>query len=368
MASLWKKKQSGLWCITYRENGKQRVRSLRTKNKREALKLKREIETILEDEGELVLNVSDKPKSEHKNPRIDEFWIQFKDWASQNRSRSAAEEYRNWFKQLTEFTEAEHMGDITPAKIEEFKTARAIQGKNTRKGVGLKKQSINDGLKTLNSIWNHAIKLGLYTGENPVANIERYKLPIISDKDYLESEQIDELLRTALEYRDVKFVRETEARNVYLATALMALVGLRKGEACFAKWEWIDWKKKVLTVSNDSDFTTKNGRPRIISMNAHLIEILRSYCEIEGFILKSTRCGDNRSRYRADFKKAFAQICKIAGISATPHSLRHSFASRHAVAGTSLHVIAGWLGHSTTWITQRYAHFQKTYNEAAENI
>jgi hypothetical protein len=29
MASLWRKPHSGVWCITYREDGKQRVRSLR---------------------------------------------------------------------------------------------------------------------------------------------------------------------------------------------------------------------------------------------------------------------------------------------------------------------------------------------------
>jgi len=72
-------------------------------------------------------------------------------------------------------------------------------------------------------------------------------------------------------------------------------------------------------------------------------------------------------RYRTDFKKAFQQVCKIAGVKATPHDLRHWFASRHAVARTSFQVIAGWLGHSTTWVTQRYAHFQQSYNKAADD-
>jgi integrase len=103
-------------------------------------------------------------------------------------------------------------------------------------------------------------------------------------------------------------------------------------------------------------------------MNAQLMEILKPYWKDTGYILEEVRASAGKTPYRADFKKAFQKVCDLAGIQTTPHQLRHSFASRHAVAGTSLHVIAGWLGHSTTWVTQRYAHFQKTFNAAADNI
>jgi hypothetical protein len=45
MASLWRQK-SGMRCVTYRELGLQRVCSLRTRDRREALKLERAIETV----------------------------------------------------------------------------------------------------------------------------------------------------------------------------------------------------------------------------------------------------------------------------------------------------------------------------------
>jgi len=113
---------------------------------------------------------------------------------------------------------------------------------------------------------------------------------------------------------------------------------------------------------------TKNRKPRIISMHSQLMDILAAYRQEGGHILESTRTGEEKAEYRADFKKAFQQVCALADIETTPHQLRHSFATRHAIAGTSLHVLAGWLGHSTTWVTQRYAHFQTTYNTAADNI
>ena len=90
MASLWQKK-TGMWCVTYRENGKQRARSLRTKDKREALKLKRAIETMLEERGAVALHASDQPQPEKKNPTLDEFWSEFLPWAAGHRSQSTVE-------------------------------------------------------------------------------------------------------------------------------------------------------------------------------------------------------------------------------------------------------------------------------------
>lgn len=368
MASLWQKKKTGLWCVTYREHGRRRTRSLRTREKREALKLKRAIETMLEERGTMVLTVSDRPKPKEKNPTVDAFWQPFLRWAEMNRSRQAITEYRGWFIQLMDFTKAERMGDITSVDIEDFKTALRKQGKRKPKGVGLQKTSVNNALKTISAMWNHGIKLDLFTGENPAAKVERYRLPVSLDQDYLGKEEIDALLRAARAHGEKKYIKAMESRNVYLAIGLMALLGLRRREACFARWDWINWKERIMMVTNDEHFTTKNRRPRAISMNEQLTEILKLHRKDEGYILESLRTSNNKTEYRVDFSRGFKKVCEAAGIDTTPHALRHSFASRHAVAGTSLHVIAGWLGHSTTWITQRYAHFQKTFNEAANNI
>jgi integrase len=188
------------------------------------------------------------------------------------------------------------------------------------------------------------------------------------DRDYLDGSQIEALLAAAREHAGDRYVKSVEAKAVFLAIALMALAGLRKREACFARWDWIDWEGRVMHVTNDEHFTTKNRRPRIVSLSGQLLDILTSHRKEEGYILETVRPSGGKTEYRVDFKKGFDVVCRKAAIRATPHDLRHSFASRHAVAGTSLHVIAGWLGHSSTWVTQRYAHYQKTFNAAADNI
>ena len=67
------------------------------------------------------------------------------------------------------------------------------------------------------------------------------------------------------------------------------------------------------------------------------------------------RCNEGKVKYRAEFRRVLT-VYKTAAIEATPMTF---FASRQAVRGI-LHVIAGWLGHSTTWMTERYAHFSRS--------
>jgi hypothetical protein len=92
--------------------------------------------------------------------------------------------------------------------------------------------SINSALKTLQAIWSHPIKQGLFTADNPVANVERSNLPKVLERDYLEKVEVDELLRAAEVYGGERHVREVEARNVHFAIALMALARPRKREVC----------------------------------------------------------------------------------------------------------------------------------------
>lgn len=95
MSSIWQK-PSGIWCITYREDGRQRVRSLRTRNKQAARRLQRQIDDIIEQRNPLSFRVSAAPIAT-SDPTIDDFWQQLKTWAAENRSAKTVQEYENWF-------------------------------------------------------------------------------------------------------------------------------------------------------------------------------------------------------------------------------------------------------------------------------
>jgi integrase len=368
MASLWQKKRSGTWYISYRLGRRQTTRSLKTNNKSEAIRRKLALELTLAERNALALQQSETAKEEKARLTFEKFWEELHEWALLHRAPATIGEYDTWLRQFKGFVKVQTPDEVTRKHVEDFKAALSKQGVNKPKGVGLNPVSINNGLKCLQSVWSIGIKQGLLTNGNPFKGVERLRIPISLDKAYLDKEQIDALLQTALAFRDDKYIKTLEAQNVYLAIALMSLAGLRKREACFARWDWIDWHGRVIKVDNDSVFTTKNRQPRIISMSSQLIEILQAYRKSDGYILEPVRAANENSQYRVDFDRSFRTVCKKSGISSTPHSLRHSFASRHAVSGTPLHVIAGWLGHSTTSVTQLYAHFQRSFNAAADNI
>ena len=73
--------------------------------------------------------------------------------------------------------------------------------------------------------------------------------------------------------------------------------------------------------------------------------------------------------YRVEIKRAWAQVCKAAGISgARIHDLRHSDASILASAGLSLPVIGALLGHTQPQ-THRYSHlFDDSLRDATERV
>ncbi|MCL4546170.1 MAG: tyrosine-type recombinase/integrase, partial [Deltaproteobacteria bacterium] len=56
-----------------------------------------------------------------------------------------------------------------------------------------------------------------------------------------------------------------------------------------------------------------------------------------------------------DFKRSFHTACKKAGLKDLRiHDLRHVFASKKVMGGTSLYITGELLGHRTTQMTKRY--------------
>ena len=69
-------------------------------------------------------------------------------------------------------------------------------------------------------------------------------------------------------------------------------------------------------------------------------------------------------KYRYDFRKPFEEYVKRWGAAhepskemawLTPHVMRHTFASLHAIAGTSIYKIAVWLGDGVEVVQRHYA-------------
>lgn len=147
------------------------------------------------------------------------------------------------------------------------------------------------------------------------------------------------------------------AESLKYRAILMSMysAGLRISEACCLRPESIDARRMALIVRNG-----KGGVDRYTLLSARLLECLREYWRQErptGGWMFPSRIPHRHigpESVRTVFKKALVS----AGITkrATPHALRHSFATHLLESGVDTAVIQALLGHRQIRTTMVYAH------------
>lgn len=125
---------------------------------------------------------------------------------------------------------------------------------------------------------------------------------------------------------------------------------MRRNEQYRLRWEQVNLEVGIITILD-----SKNGERRHVPMNSEARRALTYFFEKRddsGYVVPGTT--DVRGR---DWQRWFEQAVKRAGIKDFCwHDLRHTFASRLAMAGVPLRTIGELLGHKTLAMTMRYAH------------
>lgn len=329
MASIYKRNNT--YYIKFYEKSRRIRKSLGTSKRSEALRIKEQIERELAA-GKFPLTEEDTD--------VDIFWKKYIEWARDHKRPRTIEIERLFWQQFTEYVKPRKLSDVSRRDVERFKAKR--------KKDGLKPQSINDALRHLQAIYNYARKLGYFSGDNPFVGIARYKLEKNPPR-YLSREQIDTVL----------IISEQVGRDIHLVFAIGIFAGLRRLEIVNARWEWFDFRQKLITLSSHDGFFLKDSETRTIPLHDRLAEILIPYRQANGFVFMPDKEGQGKYRYRYEFMRTFNIVLESANLKwVTPHVLRHTFASQLAIAGVSLYKIANWLGHSDVKTTQVYAHLQ----------
>ena len=138
------------------------------------------------------------------------------------------------------------------------------------------------------------------------------------------------------------------------AVKLLLLTGCRAGEVLGAKWEDVDFNRRLLALPDP-----KGGRRAHKPLSDAAVSLLLAQPKLAGnpFVFPGDRVGDHRHELR----NTWARACQAAGISdCRLHDLRHTFASVLVQSGTSLFVVQRLLNHSSPAMTQRYAHLAPT--------
>jgi integrase len=188
--------------------------------------------------------------------------------------------------------------------------------------------------------------------ENPTAGL--VTAPQVNCDRFLSREEAKRL---------IGFINSDENRTAANSIMLLLLTGARRNEVTMAKWEFVDWNKHTLLVP-----LSKSGKPRLVSLNADALALLRSLTPIGGnpYIFPSplTNVPSPSLFYPFDRMRQRAGLKDVR-----LHDLRHSFASFLVNRGVPLYTVQGLLGHTQPRTTQRYAHLApQTLLNAAEAI
>ena len=138
--------------------------------------------------------------------------------------------------------------------------------------------------------------------------------------------------------------------------------GLRISEACALRINDIDSKRMQLHVPHG-----KGGHSRSVPLSTRLLTLLRGYYRLtrpQGPHLFESRPGGRPITQRA---VSFAMKLAVGrcGLSkrATPHTLRHSFATHLLELGTDLRTIQVFVGHRSIQTTAHYAQVTQRHKD-----
>ena len=240
---------------------------------------------------------------------------------------------------------------ITTDQIENYLLKRKIELLSIPKNKDKKEseisfRSINIEIATLRHFFNYCIKCG-YIDKNPCAGIKR--LNELSRLKTLSDEDIEKLIAGATN----KLTRDLITFLIY--------TGCRKGEALNLKWDDVDLKNDVIAIKG-----TKTKYDRYIPISKPLKELLKAVEKKDDYLYVF----NDNGRKLGDFKKSFHTACRNAGLKDLHiHDLRHVFASKMVMNGTSLYITGELLGHRTTQMTKRYSHLvPETLKKAVDDV
>ncbi len=255
--------------------------------------------------------------------------------------RSLRDEKRYKKKWLELFPEA-RLNALTAAGIEQAR-ARLLEGRAVA--------TANRYLQFLRRVLNKAVRDG-QLATNPVCQVKMFKEPAGKTR-FLSLEEEASLCQK---------LGEPYATWVRLSL----LTGLRQLEQFSLRWEHVDLDRGVLTLPS-----TKAGGVQYARLNEEAKILLRGLNSwtFSVWVFPSENPAthvDPRNFYRRQY---LPTVKKLGLTSVNWHTLRHTFASRLAMAGVTEGTIANLLRHSGTSLVRRYAHLSPSYlQEAVEKV
>lgn len=249
--------------------------------------------------------------------------------------------------------------DLTSEMIEQWQRDKSKEKSMATKRVYATK-TINNLINDLSAIINHAISKGKFKGENPIKPVKRQKVNNERQR-YLSVNEIKHLIEETRKHKD------GELLELFLLLSLST--GGRIKTICNIKIQDIDFKNGIVTL-----FDFKNGSYYKGFLSQKTMEFCKDWSLKNHFkrtdyivsydgkrlFLKDETTEEVKfisNRLKPILNRLFnAGIDPSNSIDRTViHTLRHTFASQLAIAGTPIFTIQKLMNHQDISQTLRYA-------------
>jgi integrase len=231
--------------------------------------------------------------------------------------------------------------DINSISIEELHKLQTIKSEK------LAPRTVNGIINLIKSIYNHAIKKGLYHKLSPTTNIKALKVDNRREK-FLETHEIDTLLKelsdNPLLYLFVKLSLSTGAR-------LQTIINIKKKD--------INFSNNIITLKDIKNDSTYSGffddkLKELLIARADNLNVNEYIISLDGTKLTGKQI---QSRLKPILDRLFNQglDTKDSKNRVVIHTLRHTFASHLAIKGAPIYTIQKLMNHRDIEQTMRYA-------------
>lgn len=236
-------------------------------------------------------------------------------------------------------------------KLTEIKRPLVERYQNARIADKIAPSTINDEVKVLRAVMQHAINGGV-----PCATLDIPDLPVRRSKKITawSEEQVAALLSSVKE----------RSRHIYGLVLFLLNTGCRKGEALALEWHNVDLRNRLVRIWPNDEWQPKNGEAREIPISDPL---LLYFNQTPRTSPRWVFPADTGERYAFWPQLAFDRARKAAGLKGGPHTTRHTYSSHFLKKVPDLYLLARILGHSDITVTKLYAHLLPDHLERARN-
>src|SRR2546426_5147985 len=269
---------------------------------------------------------------------------EFLAWSEANKRPRTQRTYGQCAARLKLAFDGKRLSDISAFDLERYKRARVDAGVTVM---------VNRELACLKTLYNRCREWGKYEGDNPAARVRQLRESPGRIR-FLEADEEGKLLAAASEP-----LRTMILVGIYAGLRLLS-------EALTLRWADVDLKRGLLTVAAAY---AKSGKTRTVPLNRILRAALQTLRQRAPESAEHVFARRDGSPYRS-IRTTLQTACRAAGLKdVTPHVLRHTFASRLAMAGVDPRTIQELGGWASLEMVERYTHLSPTHKaEAVERI